>query len=66
MINLEAEKKFEEIKKWFLQESKRIDDKYPYNGALDHSVEASDERTNLRNEFNKRLNEIGKKYNLIK
>lgn len=64
MTNLEAEKEFEELKKWFLEESNKIDEKYPYNGALDHSVEASDERTNLRNEFNKRLNEIGRKYKL--
>lgn len=64
MINLEAEKEFEEIKKWYFEEWDKIDEKYPYNGVLDHSSEASNERTNLRNEFKKRVKEILKKYNL--
>lgn len=34
MINLEAEKKFEEIKKWYFEEWDKIDEKYPSKVVL--------------------------------
>ena len=62
--NQEMEKEWQTLKEWYLKESDKIDEKYPYRGGLDPGIECIMERRALKNEFQSKIDALRKKYGL--
>lgn len=64
MQNIEIEKEFLKLKQWYLDESKRIEEKYPYRGGLDNCKECVEEENALKKALVEKAQQLKEKYNI--
>lgn len=64
MDNTEMEEEFAKLKQWYLDESDKIDNKYPYRGGFDNCKECIDERNALRKAFAEKVQQLKDKYHI--
>lgn len=64
MDNAEMEEEFAKLKQWYLDESKRIDEKYPYRGGFDCCKECFEERNELKKALVEKVQQLKEKYHI--
>lgn len=64
MQSIEIEEEFSKLKQWYLEESKRIDKKYPYRGGFDCCKECFEERNALKKALVEKAQQLKEKYNI--